>query len=189
MGTGWQAAIRLGAVSVAFAVAGCQAVADVPVVGQLGATTPRAVVGKTLAALVDHDLAAANSYTCAEGRIPDELPLPLNVRFGLAHLPDLTAGDALSVVDLDLSGLEAQERLVDDTEAQVDLRGEVIVHYDLAKVRALAMRTTQGRDPATVDTVLAILGDGELKTSLNTTVQLTKPNGSWLICGATGIFR
>ncbi|HEY3336810.1 MAG TPA: hypothetical protein VGK16_16395 [Candidatus Limnocylindrales bacterium] len=170
-------------VVLALPLAGCGQVADLPgAAALLGRDGPTGTVGRSLAAVADGDLVAASGYVCPDFRNPSELPIPLSIQFGLSRLPGVTTAQVLSVADIDFSGLRAHETTRDADQASVDLAGAIVLRYDLDAVRALAIEATGGAEPQTVDTVLAILGDGTLTVSTATSVWLTRFDGRWLIC-------
>ena len=174
---------RAIAIVLALPLAGCAEVPEVPAAAALlGRDGPTATVGSALAAVADGDLVAASAWVCPDHRNPSELPIPLAIEFALSRLPGMTTAEVLSVADIDFDGLEAHETVQGQDQATVDLEGAIVLHYDLDAVRALAIEATNGSDPTTVATVLAILGEGTLTVSTTTSVWLTRINERWMIC-------
>jgi len=174
---GWSLALV-----VSVSLLGCAQVNEIPAAALFGTAGPKAAVGQTLAALVDHDLAQSRTFVCDGFGDPSELPIPLGIRLGMGGLPQVTTGELLTAVALDFSAISATEQLVDPEHAVVTLDGPVTVRYDLPAVRALA----DGADPAAVDTLMAVLGDGEFVISLKTAISVDKVGGRWLICALGG---
>jgi hypothetical protein len=171
---------------VSVSLLGCAQVDEIPAAALFGTAGPKAAVGQTLAALVDHDLARSRTFVCDGFGDPSELPIPLGIRLGMGGLPQVTTGELLTAVALDFSAISATEQLVDPEHAIVTLDGPVTVRYDLQAVRALAEGAAGGTDPAAVDTLMAVLGDGEFVISLKTAISVDKVGGRWLICALGG---
>jgi hypothetical protein len=177
-----RAVITVVATLAIVAVGGCAELAQLPGAELAAPQAPKAVVGQVLAAIADDDLVAASGYVCPDFRSPTTIPIPLAIRFGLSRLPGVSDAEVLSVMDLDFSELRAEERVHDPESASVALTGAIGLRYDVAAVRALALASTGGTDPDTVETVMAVVGAGSFDITHGGSVWLTKTDGRWMVC-------
>lgn len=160
-------------------LAGCAAIPQDLPFGDLAGTTPKAVIGRVISAEAAGDLASARSIACAQPMEGDGMPVPIPIRFGMSGAPSLGDDAVLGTLRMDLSGLVATERLLDQDNATVEVRGPVVLHYDLNKVRAVV---TDEAGATAAETALAVLGDGTVTTTLDRSLSLTRVDGRWQLC-------
>lgn len=169
------------------AVAGCSAI-PVPSIALLPRAGPVQVVGTALAAVIDHDLAAASAMVCLESRRDDGLPFDVGPIFlPLGSLGEVVPAEALALVTLTPVNVQAEPQAVDEESGFVRVTGGIDLEYDLAATRAYATRLTDGIDPDLVERVMLVTGDGHLSVSINALVTVARRDGAWMICdGGSG---
>jgi hypothetical protein len=168
------------------AVSGCSAI-PVPSIALLPQAGPVQVVGSALGAVLDHDLAAASAMVCPESRRDDGLPFDVGPVFlPLGSLGEIEPADALALVTITPVNVSAEPQALEDTFGFVVVTGGLDLQYDLAATRAYAERVTDGRDPALVERVMLVTGDGHLSVSINVVVAVARRDGAWMICDGGG---
>lgn len=166
------------------AIAGCSAV-PLPSIALLPQPGPVQVVGAALGAVIDHDLVAANALVCPESRREDGLPFDVGPIFlPLGSLGEIEPADALALVAITPDGVAAEPQALEDTFGFVAVSGGLDLEYDLPATRAYAVRVTGGNDPALVERVMLVAGDGHLSVSINASVPVARRGGAWTICDA-----
>lgn len=172
---------------VPLAVAGCGAV-PLPSIALLPGPGPVQVVGAALGGVIDHDLPAANAMVCPESRREDGLPFDVGPIFlPLGSLGEVKPGEALALVTITPVNVGAEPKALEDTFGFVAVTGGLDLAYDLPSTRAYAERVTGGTDPALVERVMLVTGDGHLSVSINALVTVARRDGAWMICGGEGV--
>ena len=168
---------RLGwAALFAVAIAACS---DLPATNK-----PSDAVRGAVVATVAHDLAAAASHVCPEGRGLG--PLPFIIEGITGAVDGLPFEDGFALITFDATGLTIGDEEIDGDIAQVSLSGTLVeiinpARYE-AEYRASVAASGETIDQALLDQVLGLINGGRYELPVDQTVRVVRKGGTWQVC-------
>ena len=158
------------------AIAGCS---DLPATNR-----PSDAVRGAVAATVAHDLAAAASHVCPEGRGHGSLPFIIG---GITGAVDgLPFEEGFAMITFDAAGLTIGDEEIDGDVAQVLLSGTLVEIIDPARYEAAYRAGVAARgeaiDQDLLDQVLGLINGGRYELPVDQTVRVVRKGGTWQVC-------